>query len=170
VKGKEFSDLRVPSLIMTPTDVSRLSREITALDDYMGQEGLRHPGEPQGKLPKTSRLLDELAQTNSLNLLEQSTRQHLGAFLADVAANAPVVHISFASDPSSAFLQKIVIWFRDNVHPSVLVRVGLQPTIAAGCALQTTNQYFDLSLRRYLQQNKDDLIAHLRAKVEEPGA
>ena len=155
---------------MTPTDVSRLRREIAALENYMEQEALRHPGAPQAKLPKTSRLLDELAQSNNLNLLEQSTRQHLDGFLADVAAHAPVVHISFAADPSSAFLQKIVLWFRQNVHPGVLIRVGLQPTIAAGCAVQTTNQYFDLSLRRQLQAHRDDLIAHLRAKSEEPAA
>lgn len=143
---------------MTTSDVSRLRREIAALDDYLTQEALREPGQPHEKLPKTSRLLDQLAQVNNVNLLDAATRRYLAEFLDDVAVNAPVVHLSFASDPSSAFLQKIVQWFRENVHPSVLVRVGLQPTLAAGCAVQTTNRYFDLSLRQHLERNKGILV------------
>jgi F0F1-type ATP synthase delta subunit len=135
----------------------------------MEQEAIRSPGEPQAKLPKTSRLLDELAQENKLNLLDKSTRDHLQEFLADVAANAPVVHVSFAADPSSAFLQKIVQWFRDNVHGGTLVRVGLQPTIGAGCTVQTTNKFFDLSLRRHLQRNRQQLFRALVGE-DEPAA
>ena len=158
---EESVHLRVPALIMTPSDVSRLRRELAALDTYLDQEAIRSPGQPQTKLPKTSRLLDELVQENKLNLLDKATRQHLQEFLADVATNAPVVHVSFAADPSSAFLQKVVKWFRDNVHGGTLVRVGLQPAIGAGCTVQTTNKFFDFSLRRHLQQHRQRLFQAL---------
>lgn len=158
---KEAPVLRVPSLIMTPSDVSRLQRELAALDAYMAQEAIRSPGGSQAKLPKTSRLLDELAQENKLNLLDKATRQHLQDFLADVSANAPIVHVSFAADPTSAFLQKIVQWFRDNVHAGTLVRVGLQPSIGAGCTVQTTNKFFDFSLRHHLKENRHVLFEAL---------
>src|SRR6185437_10536937 len=153
-----LANFSVPALITSPADVSRLRREIKALDEYMHQQELRTPGAPSAMLPKLSRLLHDLATTNNLNLLDAKTRGELDGFLADVAAHAPVVHISFAVDPSSAFLQKIVQWLRQNIHPSILVRVGLQPSIAAGCTVQTTNRYFDFSLRQYLQQHRKLLV------------
>ena len=159
----KFASLRVPAVITSPADVSRLHREIAALHDYLHQENLRKPGQASAKLPRTSHLLDELVASNSLNLLETETRQHLLDFLADVAANAPVVHISFAVDPSAAFLQKIVHWFRENIHPSILVRVGLQPNIAAGCVVRTTNRYYDFSLREYLKKSQPILVKALEA-------
>lgn len=164
--ANKLTGLRVPALIMSPVDVSRLRREVTALDDYMRQQVLRQSGQPTPALPKVSRLLDELASSNKLNLLDSETRQHLAAFLTDVATNAPVVRISFAVDPSSGFLQKIVEWFRREVHPAVLVRVGLQPGIAAGCIVQTTNRYFDLSLQHYLQSHRNLLLDALGKPAE----
>lgn len=164
-------DFSVPALIASPADVSRLRREIKALDEYMRQQELRSPGTPSAMLPKLSRLLHDLTTANNLNLLDAKTRQNLAAFLADVATNAPVVHVSFAVDPSSAFLQKLVQWLRQNIHPSMLVRVGLQPSIAAGCTVQTTNRYFDFSLRQYLQQHRQLLVDGLRkAPAPEPAA
>lgn len=153
----------VPSLITSPADVARLRREVVALDSYLEQQALRTPGQPQQRLPKTSRVLEELATANKLNLLDKTTRQRLIAFLDQVAAHAPVVHISFASDPSAAFMQKIVLWFRQNVHPATLVRVGLQPNLAAGCMLRTTNKFFDMSLRQTLTKRQPELLAAVKA-------
>jgi hypothetical protein len=157
----KFAGITVPAIITSPADVSRLHREVAALDEYLHQENLRTPGQASAKLPRTSHLLDELVASNKLNLLEAETRRHLLDFLADVAANAPVVHISFAVDPSAAFLQKIVHWFRQNIHPSVLIRVGLQPSIAAGCVVRTTNRYYDFSLREYFKKSQPLLIKTL---------
>ena len=89
--GQQTPNLSVPALITTPADVSRLRREIMALDNYLAQEALRTPGQPQAKLPKTSRILDELTISNKLNLLDKTTRQYLVGFLDDIALHAPVV-------------------------------------------------------------------------------
>jgi F0F1-type ATP synthase delta subunit len=158
----QTAGLQVPALISSPSDVSRLHREVIALSEYLKQAALRSPGQATVKLPKTSRLLDELIIENKLNLLDTATREHLIGFLADLAKHAPIIHISFATDPSSAFLQKIVFWLRQNISPSVLVQVGLQPTIAVGCVLRTTNKYFDLSLRRRLTEHSAELIKDLK--------
>jgi len=145
---------RLPALVMTVSDVSRLIHELDSLDSYMQQQKIRTPGQPMTKMPKTTRMLDELAVANGANLLDPAARTYLGAFLQQLAAHAPVVHVSFAVDPSSAFLQKIVLWFRKNTDPHVLVRVGLQPSLAAGCAVRTPNKYFDFSLRQHLQKQR----------------
>jgi hypothetical protein len=148
------TSLKLPPLVMTPTDITRLLREIGMLDEYLRQQALRTPGQPTAKLPKTSRLLDELTETNGMNLLDAQIRGQLATLLKDLSLHAPVVQVSFAVDPSSAFLQKIVLWFRENAGQPVLIRVGLQPAIAAGCAVRTPNKSFDFSLRQHLLRQR----------------
>ena len=153
--------LQLPPLAMTTGDVSRLLREVTMLSDYLQQQALRKGGQPMGKLPKTSRLLDELAEDNKLNLLDARARDQLVTYLRNLARHAPVVHLSFAVDPPPVFLQQIVVWFRTNTQQPVLVRVGLQPSIAAGCVIRTPNHSFDFSLRRHLLEQRH----HLREAI-----
>jgi F0F1-type ATP synthase delta subunit len=88
-------------------------------------------------------------------------RAMLQQFLEVVYTQAPRVHVSFASDPSAAFTAKIVQWFRDSVHRAILVQVGLQPTIAAGCVVRTTNKSFDFSLRHHFDEQRELLLEAL---------
>src|SRR6185295_16906603 len=139
-------------------EVRRLSRELEALDDYMRQAGLRSGGGKQDNLPKISRLLDVMASENHLNLLQVEDRTQLTQALKQTLDQAPVIHLSFASDPSAAFLEKVVNWFRSNVHPLVLIRLGLQPSIAAGCVLRTANRSFDFSRRHHFTEQRELLM------------
>ncbi|MGH7142322.1 MAG: hypothetical protein ACREF5_02525 [Candidatus Saccharimonadales bacterium] len=152
---------KLPDLVMSLSDISRLRRELEALDAYLRQEKLRNSGQPSARLPKMSRLVDELSDINKLNLLDDNQRQQLTVFLTKLVTDAPVVNISFAVDPSSAFLLKIIQWFRRNIHQYILLQVGLEPSIAAGCVVRTTNQYHDFSLRAYFKEHKDELIGSL---------
>lgn len=161
MEHRGLTGLNVPAVITSPADVTRLHREVVTLDEAIHQQALRTPGQTPTELPHISRLLEELATANKLNLLEAATRKHLIDFLVDVSTNAPVVHLSFAADPSTAFMHKIVAWFRQNIHPSILVRVGLQPNIGAGCILRTTNRYYDLSLREHFKKNQHKLVEAL---------
>lgn len=157
----ELPEFTVPLQIVSPADVTRLRREIAALNDFMRQNELR--GQPGARLPRTSRLMEELTIANKLDLASLETRKNLDAFLADLLARAPVIHISFSTDPSSAFMDKIVQWFRTSIHPSILIRVGLQPNIAVGCVVRTTNQYFDLSLKENFKKHRGELMQRLEA-------
>jgi len=154
--------LVLSNLVTSPGDVSRVKRELTALEEYMQMQRLREPGTPIDRLPKMSRMLDDLAQVNAINLLHESARRELEQFIDDLAARAPVVHLSFAADPSSASLQKLVLWLRQNIGPNVLVNVGLQPNIVAGCVMRTTNRYFDFSLKHYLTERRNFLVEALK--------
>lgn len=156
----------LPTLISSPGDVSRARRELESLDNYLEAQRLREPGAPMDRLPKLSRSLNELAETNNLNLLHRTVRQELERYLDSVRNGAPVIHVSFASDPSSASLQKIVVWLRQNIRPDVLVQVGLQPGIVAGCVVRTTNRYFDFSLRKHLQDRTSFLLDALTPQPE----
>lgn len=165
---KHATRLTIPAMMLSPADLSRLHRELTTLDDYLRQQAVRTPGTASEELPKVSRLLEELASSNHLSLLSAGERQRLNSFLSDTASTAPVVHLSFAVEPSLAVLQKIVQWLRQNVRPDVLVRVGLQPSLAAGCTLRTTNKFFDFSLQQYLKRQRPLLVNALT--VAEPSS
>jgi len=153
-------ELVLPILVFGIVEVRRLKRELESLDEYIRQAVLREPGK-QAALPRVSRLLDALATDNGRNLLQATDRRELHQFLDHVTRSAPTIHISFASDPSSAFTAKLVSWLRANIHPAVLLQTGLQPTIAAGCILRTANKSFDFSLRERFTEQRDLLLEAL---------
>lgn len=154
----KFHYLELPTLIFGPVEVRRLERELEALEEYLRQANIRTPGK-QAAMPKTSHLLEALAGNNKLNLLVQKDRERLRIFLANLDKKAPVLHISFAADPSSAFTAKLVTWLRNNIHPYTLLQIGLQPGITAGCVVRANSKVFDFSLRKRFTENRSFLLA-----------
>ena len=157
---------KLPVLVFGIVEVRRLKRELEALEDFMRQASIREPGK-QPALPRLSRMLDALATDNGRNLLQGADRQELHDFVQGIERSAPTIHISFASDPSSAFVAKLVTWLRSNLHPEMLLQIGLQPAIAAGCIVRTPNKVLDLSLRQNLIGQRPQLIAALDALAAE---
>lgn len=156
----------LPVQVVSPTDLGRLTRELEKLDDKLHQAELRKEGEI--KMPRTSRLLDKSLELNKINLLDAADRRLLIQFLEATHAKAPVLHMSFSADPPASFMEKIVTWFRKEVHPLALVTIGLQPNIGAGCVLRTRNKYFDLSLRQEFEEKKGLLREALAEKLAPP--
>jgi hypothetical protein len=161
------SPMILPLTVVSLIDLGRLQRELQAVELFLTQAAARAPGKALF-LPRTTHNLDAVAQANKLNLLVEADRQKLNVFLGSVRDKAPHIHISFSADPSAAFLQKIVSWFRTSIHPLVILQVGLQPTIAAGCVLRTNSKYFDLSLRRYFESKRTMLVDKIRETRTEP--
>jgi hypothetical protein len=152
--------MQLPPLAVGIVDIGRLIRELEAIDETLHQLRLRHGGGAV-KLPKTSGLLDQVVDKNKLNLLHQDDREELIGFLKMIKQKAPTVHISFSADPSTAFLEKLMIWMRREFHPYILMTIGLQPNIGAGCVMRTTNKYFDLSLKQSFADRSGLLIEKL---------
>jgi F0F1-type ATP synthase delta subunit len=155
------TDMQLPVLLTGRTDLVRLRRELESLEDYLHQAALRKETPDHLKLPKTSRMLDAFAADNKLDLLHRADHEKAQTAIDTMLAHAPQMHISFSVEPSSAFLAKLVTWLRQNIHPQVLVHVGLQPGIAAGCIVRTQNKQFDLSLRHSFEKNRGLLVTQL---------
>jgi len=139
--------LQLPVLVSSPVDVGRLIREIESVDETLLQLGLRQSG-TEVKMPKTTQLMDKIVEQNKLNLLQAEDRKKLHEFLESVKTSAPVLHVSFSADPNTAFIEKLMAWLRREIHPLLLMTVGLQPTIGAGAIVRSTNKYFDMSLKQ----------------------
>src|SRR5690349_7658389 len=99
---EQSQTLLLPTSIIGRTDVGRMVRELKELDNFLAQAAIRQPGTTL-KLPKTSRLMDETVQSNKLNPLVQTDREHLLTFLEQVYSQAPVLHLSFNADPSPVY-------------------------------------------------------------------
>lgn len=158
---KTSSSYVLPPNVISRSDISKSLRELTVIDDYFHQAAIR--GSKDQTLPTLGKALGSLAEANQLNLLHAEDRAQLKSFLTKLKAQAPVVHMSFPSEASASFLAKILEWFRANVHPYTVLHIGLQPELAAGCVVRTTNKQFDFSFRKRLEQSKQKLIAALEA-------
>jgi F0F1-type ATP synthase delta subunit len=163
----EHKDFVLPVGAASPADVGRLIRELELIDEALLQLGLRAGGN-EVKMPQTSRLMDQTIETNKLNLLHKEDRVSLKQSLAAVKQDSPVLHISFSADPTPIFIEKLMIWLRREIHPSVLLTCGLQPNIGAGCIVRTANKQFDFSLRQDFQKKRDLLLSQLAAPPAKP--
>ncbi len=159
----------LPISVASPVDLGRLIREAEALDNNLSQDALRS-GEEATSLPKMSQLLSQTVELNKLDMLVADDRKLLQQFLISIRDRAPRMHMSFSADPSPQFIAKLTAWIRENIHPLVLITLGLQPNIGAGAIVRTTNKYFDLSIGKSFKNNREMLMKQLRESVAEENA
>lgn len=150
-------ELKLPLSVISQVDVARLLRELNGLNDFFVGAAKRKPGASM-QPSRSSRALEQLATDNGLNLFQDKDRAVLSVRLNEVLGKAPLMHISFAAEPSPRALESILAWLRQNIHPHALLQVGLQPTIAAGCVLRTANKVFDMSMRNHLKKQEPYLV------------
>lgn len=153
------AELKLPIEIVGRPEINGLLRELQAIDDYLATQTAEAKNVPQLKL---SQLLNGLAQQNGYNLLEADQRKELRGRLNSLLKKSPLIRMSFAANPSAEAVEKILVWLRANIHPAVLLQIGLQPSIVAGCVLRTPNRNFDLSLRQHIQTQQPQLVELLR--------
>jgi len=160
-----MAPLKLPNSIISYADITRLMREINGLNDFFVDAKSRTAGTAM-QLPKITRTMDQLARENAANLLKDDERTRLMKGLDEISNRAPKFHISFAVEPSPRALERILVWMRQNIHPQVLLQVGLQPAIAAGCTLRTTNKVFDMSLRANLKKQSGYLTQLIKGAAD----
>ena len=147
----------LPAQLSGKTDINRLLRELEMLEEALiAQQSKKTPP------PKVTSLLNQTALANGYKLLEQTHRKHITDQLTKIRDHAPLLHISFAAEPSPKVTETLLSWLRSNVHRYALLQIGLQPAIAAGCVLRTPNKIFDMSLGATLQKQTPYLLELLK--------
>ena len=154
-------ELSLPPQVASPTDLGRLLREITMVNENMLQLSIRAGGSTT-KMVKISRLMDLMTEYNKLNLLRESDRQALKQYLEAVKQSAPRLHFSFGADPAPVFIEKLVSWLRREISPHLLITVGLQPNIGAGCIVRSNSRQYDFSLGKTFEQKRGLLLKQLK--------
>jgi F0F1-type ATP synthase delta subunit len=155
-------ELQLPLNVVGPSDVMRLRRMLEQFDNERQQATLRAKSGAATSEVSASQLLRELAAANKRDLAAKGDRESLLKELEDVLKTAPTITMSFATEPSAAFMAKMTGWFRQEIHPSLLIRIGLQPNIAAGCTVRASGKLYDFSLRGKFSEQRTLLIEGLR--------
>lgn len=150
----------LPSVIVSSADLTRLQRELGNIDDSLLQLKLRSPGDKIA-LPSIGSSLQQVVDANKINLLQEAERANLAQSLSDVISTAPTMHISFSAEADGEMKEKLVTWFRSEIHPYALLTIGLMPNIGAGLVLRSTNKYFDLSLKQAFARSREKLAGSL---------
>lgn len=160
-------ELRLPTIVTTRTDIMRLIRELESLERYFKILEQRGEDMDSAPLPKISKGLDAFAVGNNMNLHDQIVRKTLLEFMGFLKTSAPIMHFSFANNPSAQSMTKLIEWLRTEIHPRVLITVGVQPSIGGGCMVRTENKMFDFSFRRHFSIHRKELEAVFDDLVKE---
>jgi F0F1-type ATP synthase delta subunit len=141
----------VPPSLVGRADISRLIRELEALDAVIIAQRIRGL---QSDASRVTQVMSDLAEANSFNLIEDDDRTTIKSQLKMLKAKGAVVHMVFAEEPTPDVMVKMVAWIRENLHPSALVQTGLQPGIIAGCIVRTPSHIYDFSIASVLKAKK----------------
>ena len=68
-------------------------------------------------LPDVSEHMGYVLELNKLNLLHVHDRQTFKALLTTLKEKAPLMYISFSSEPSPIFLEKLIAWLKARSPP-----------------------------------------------------
>src|ERR1035438_10231780 len=90
--------ITLPVSVVTPSDVGRLEYELEVLENDLVQLNIQKSAHGTPVLA-FSRGLERFAELNRLNLSLPDDRQTLKVFLMGVKQRAPILHISFNSEP-----------------------------------------------------------------------
>ncbi len=56
-------------------------------------------------------------------------------------------------------VEKLGIWFRENVQPNILISLHIDPRATGGCSFVWNSVYYDFSLKYFLDKKKDDVVS-----------
>lgn len=157
-------DLKLPLIVTKKSDLVHLYRDFSMYCNALDQHKIRQKNGSENSL-KIPDNVKAFALENNVDINNLAKCKALLDMLNKYQNKVVAVHISFPAEASEEFLQKIVKWFRDNVDQKVVLKVGLQPSIAAGVIVRTPNKQFDFSLRKHLYDQKHKLKEVLNSGV-----
>lgn len=163
-----MAQLKLPSSIATKSDLVAVLRNVDeVLDSYIENRVRNLEGVDFKSRPDVASNLAELVSENNLEV-SLDTLKSLKQWLAHLNEHAPVVRFTLASDPTPEFVGGLVNWLRQNSGQFVIIRYGVQPTIAAGCLMYTPARRYDFSLRQHLLTANEAFLKSLTKVISEP--
>lgn len=160
--NQTVTDFVLPQSVVSKADLSRLVIELERVDNELTTNDVQeHAGVHEHSAPVMSEQLTSFITDNSLSLDDSTARSDLIKRMRKFKDIAPVVHMTFAVTADRESLQQLVAWFREAVHPQVILAVGMQPGLVAGAYVRTPNRVHDMSLRAVLGKNHGVLVEEL---------
>lgn len=154
--------LMLPASVISRVDMTRLVRDLEAVDDSLEAQKARREGESgRYRLPNMSQVLNDFLTINKLDIMNDRVRMDLKSQLRKLKEHAPVLHMTFATEADPESLQQLAAWIRRELHPLALISVGLQPSLVGGVYLRTPNHVHDFSLRNHMKDSRQLIVTAL---------
>lgn len=152
-------ELRLPNTIGGKRDLILAMREIEQiLSDEIQNDVRSKYGAEQHKQSHAGRhMVDELLKENNLNHEIATLRQVLKS-MEDFKNHSPQIRLAFSQEPDPDMYRKVVEWFRREIHPGVLVQIGVQPSIGGGFTMQTPVRRYDFSFKTKILNSTDKFL------------
>ena len=160
----ELPSVTLPPSLIGRTDMARLVREVETVDnDFEVQKVRDHKKPGEYSVPTMSRALSDFLQLNKIDISDSQARMKLKDELRVMKDKSPMIRMVFAAEPEPEFLQQLVAWIRQEMHPGALLTVGLQPSLIGGVYMRTPNHVHDFSVRTLLADKRNVLTEELEA-------
>lgn len=156
--------LLLPTNLVTSHDLKRLVVELESISSEIVTKSIHERiGHENNNQIVMSDVLARCVDLNGIDIYNQESREELLAEVRRLKDDAPVVHITFATNAKQEALSKLVEWLREKIHPQAIIDVGLQPNLIGGAYVRTTNKVFDLSMRAQLAESRQVIVKDLEA-------
>ncbi|EDK72544.1 hypothetical protein TM7_0328 [candidate division TM7 genomosp. GTL1] len=109
------------------------------------------------EMPPLSPLGVKILQANNVTLAKAEEIEALVRELETIRGQAPTTRLILADVPDDLVRSQIVGWFRQSVHPYVLVTFIARADIGGGMILQAGSKHYDFSYKKRLLENKAKL-------------
>lgn len=151
--------VHVPVDIFSPDQLSGL---IAELQTYRGKlrdatAQAKTATAKKTELPELSEPLANVLRAGNVQPTDAPKLEALQKELHTVLKTAPVVHITLAASAGRTLKRQLTVWFRTQVHPTVLLTFATRSDIGGGLMLQAGSRFYDFSFRERLLANKKRL-------------
>ncbi len=162
------SNFVLPVFVRTREEVKGLIQEILGIEDFLNKAKVRQAGMKMS-LPRTTPLLDKVAEANKMNILNNQQRMELAHFLRDVYRQGPQCMVQLSMSENSKLADGVLDWFRKEVDPKTLMYLSSNAKLGGGCIVRIKHRSYDFSLKKRFDDAYPVLQKALRA-VPEPVA
>lgn len=154
--------MTLPADVHSPDQVSELIMELRSYIDGLRDAALRNRAQASGKpsdAPGVSAMLKKVFE----NAIDTMTPEEMLHELEELLLRAPVAHLMLAATPAEQLTRQLVVWFRIEIHPQLLLTLSTRRDIGGGGVLRVGSSIYDFSFRRRILDNKKRLteLAHV---------
>lgn len=149
--------LHLPVDLCSPDQLSMVVLELRAYIGKLRDAAVRAKAGSAAEAPEApeaSPLLTSLLEKSGISANDVPALEAATTELQQLMTAAPTVHITLAGFPNRTLKRQLAVWFRTQIHPSVLLTFAVRSDIGGGIIVQAGSHFYDLSFKHALLANK----------------
>ena len=119
-----------------------------SLDSFLSMNNISQP-DKQAMMQWKNNLVEFITRENFYNYLNKT--------YSDIY-NIPIVLVYIPYDINNKDIDVLGRWFRDNLHPFVIMEIRKDKNLIGGCAFAWQGVIYNYSLHFFLQKKRDDIL------------